>query len=147
MNTRVLNAEKNDNYCLQPEKQIQTAEGMEKSIPRQTEQKLSGMLLRLGIPAHVNGYRFLQDAVLTVMAEPDVIKHMMHDLYPRVASKNHTTAVRVERSIRSAITLAWHRSKPEECSRILGRSVTADDEKPTSCELIALVAERMRLYS
>lgn len=147
MNTQVLNAEKNDEQYLQPEKQIQTAEGMEKSIPRQTEQKLSGMLLRLGIPAHVNGYRFLQDAVLTVMIEPDIIKHMMHDLYPRIASKNHTTAGRVERSIRSAIGLAWQRCRPEEYSRILGRSVSADYEKPTSCELIALVAERMKWYS
>ena len=145
MNRQVTTTEMDDEP--RAVRQILTTEGRAFSVSRQTEQKLCCMLLRLGIPAHVNGYRFLQDAVLTVMAEPDVIKHMMHDLYPRVASKNHTTAVRVERSIRSAITLAWHRSKPEECSRILGRSVTAEDEKPTSCELIALVAERMKWYS
>ena len=113
---------------------------------RQTEQRLSGMLLKLGIPAHVMGYRFLQDAVLAVMANPEVMQHMMHDLYPRVANKYHTTAVSVERSIRHAISLAWERCRPEESSRILGRTVSAGYEKPTSRELIALVAERMRLY-
>lgn len=113
---------------------------------RQTEQRLSGMLLKLGIPAHVMGYRFLQDAVLAVMANPEVMQHMMHDLYPHVANKYHTTAVSVERGIRHAISLAWERCRPEESSRILGRTVAAGYEKPTSRELIALVAERMRLY-
>ena len=113
---------------------------------RQTEQRLSGMLLKLGIPAHVKGYRFLQDAVLAVMVDPGVMKHMMHDLYPRVAIKYHTSAECVERSIRHAICMAWERCRPEESSRILGRSVIAGYERPTSSELIALVAEKMRLY-
>ena len=146
MNTQVVMAEQDEELRIYAARQIQMENGTEVCISRQTEQKLSGMLLRLGIPAHVNGYRFLQDAVLTVMVEPEAIKHMMHDLYPRIASKNHTTAGRVERSIRSAIMLGWQRCRPEECSRILGRSVIADYEKPTSGELIALVAERMRLY-
>ena len=114
--------------------------------PRQTEQRLSGILLKLGIPAHVKGYRFLQEAVLTVMVEPERMTHMMHDLYPCVADKCQTTAGCVERSIRTAITMAWERSRPEESSRILGRSVNANYEKPTSSELIALVAERMKMY-
>ena len=113
---------------------------------RQTEQRLSGMLLGLGIPAHVMGYRFLQDAVLAVMVNPQVMQHMMHDLYPRVADKYHTSARCVERGIRHAICMAWERCKPEESSRILGRSVVAGYERPTSSELIALVAEKMRMY-
>ena len=146
MISRVVAEEMDKELHICAVKQIRTADGMEVAISRQTEQKLSGMLLRLGIPAHVNGYRFLQDTVLTVMVEPDAIKHMMHDLYPIVASRHHTTAERVERSIRNAISMAWKRSRPEESRRILGRSVNAGYEKPTSGELIALVAEKMRLY-
>jgi len=110
------------------------------------EQKVSGILLRLGIPAHVKGYRFLQEAIQATIVEPELMHCMIHGLYPRIASRHQTTAGCVERSIRSAIGLAWERCKPEETSRILGRSVNASYEKPTSSELIALVAEKMRLH-
>ena len=113
---------------------------------RDTEQRLSGILLGLGIPAHVKGYRFLQEAIRETMVEPGLMESMIHGLYPRIANKYHTTVDCVERSIRSAIGRAWERCRPEERSRILGRTVNACYENPTSGELIALVAERMRLH-
>ena len=110
------------------------------------EQKVSGILLRLGVPAHVKGYRFLQEAIQATIVEPELMHCMIHGLYPQIASRHQTTAGCVERSIRNAIGLAWERCKPEETSRILGRSLNASYEKPTSSELIALVAEKMRLH-
>lgn len=109
-----------------------------------TEQKISRILLGLGIPAHVKGYRFLEEAVITAMKESEW--RLMRDVYALVAQKYHTTAVCVERSIRSAIQIAWVRGRPGEGARLLGRSVSISYERPTNSELIALMAEHMRLY-
>ena len=110
------------------------------------ERKLAGLLLQLGIPAHLSGYRFLQEAVRATLRQPQLLDHLMHDLYPRVAQSCRSTTCGVERSIRQAITLAWERGRPEETSKVLGRNVNPYYEKPTSGELIALVAEKMRDY-
>ena len=112
----------------------------------QTERRISVLMLGLGIPAHVKGYRFLEEAVLSAIVEPIQPGRLMHDLYPRIAAKYHTTAVCVERSIRNAIQIAWIRGRPEESSRLLRRSVSADYERPTNSELIAQIAEHVRLY-
>ncbi len=112
---------------------------------RRMEQRLSGILLELGIPAHVQGFRFLQEAIRATIADPPLTCHMMHELYPHVARKCRSTPERVERSIRDAIQQAWLRCKPEDMRRILSRSLSGGYEKPTSGELIALLAEQLRL--
>lgn len=106
---------------------------------------LSNLFLQIGVPANKAGYRFLCEAVHLVLEEPALQNKLMHGLYPQIAQRFHTSVYCVEHSMRCAITTAWSRGRPELVERLLGRGVSSAYEKPTNGELIALVAENLRL--
>ena len=56
-----------------------------------------------------------------------------------------TTALRVERCIRSAIETAWDRASPETLPKYFGCTVSSQRGKPSNAEFIALLAERLTL--
>lgn len=109
------------------------------------EHKVAGMLLDMGIPAHLNGYRFLLCSSLLVLEKPDYLASITHMLYPAVAQCFETTASCVERSIRHAINMAWQRGGSAAFAAVLKMRTFSENEKPTNCELIALISERIRL--
>lgn len=106
---------------------------------------LSNLFLQIGVPANKLGYRFLCEAVRMVLKEPALQNRLMHGLYPKLAEHFHTSVYCVEHSMRCAITAAWNRGRPELVEKLLGRGVSTAYEKPTNGELIALVAENLRL--
>jgi len=110
-----------------------------------SEQEVAGLLLRAGVPAHLSGYRFLLRAVMMVLERPEYLGSMTRELYPAVASCYDTMASCVERSIRHAINVTWQRGGAAAFEQILNRRVFSGNEKPTNCELIALLSERVRL--
>ena len=99
------------------------------------------LLLKIGVPPQVRGFRYLTEAVRLAVTDPDCINHMTHLLYPSVAKKLGVPASGVERGIRHAVKLAWVRQKPGILDELLGRSVISAYEKPTNSELIASLAE------
>jgi len=107
---------------------------------------LSHLFLQIGIPANKMGYQFLRESVRLVLQEPLLQNRLMHGLYPQVAERFHTTVYCVEHSMRCAIAAAWSRGRPELVEKLLGRGVSSAYEKPTNGELIALVAENLRLF-
>lgn len=77
---------------------------------------VSNMLLALGIPTRLKGYGYLREAVLRMAEDPG--QPITKELYPAVASAFKTEDVRidhthVERSIRSAIGVAWKKRDPQ----------------------------------
>lgn len=113
--------------------------------PESAEQTVAKMLLTMGIPAHLNGYRFLLRSTLEVLEHPESLSNITHALYPAVASCFGTTASCVERSIRHAINLTWERGGATAFEHVLNRRSFSENDKPTNCELIALISERVRL--
>lgn len=109
------------------------------------EQTVAGMLLRIGMPAHLSGYRFLLRSVLLVLECPESLSSITHELYPAVARHHNTTASCVERSIRHAINITWARGGAAAFEQVLDRRAFSVNDKPTNCELIALLSERVRL--
>lgn len=111
----------------------------------QIDRYLSSLFLQIGIPANRPGYRFLREAVHLVLEEPALQNMLMRGLYPRIAENFHTSVYCVEHSMRCAITAAWSRGRPELAEKLLGRGVMTAYDKPTNGEMIALVAENVRL--
>ena len=107
---------------------------------------LSNLFLQIGIPPNQRGFAFLHKSVRLVVEEPSLQRQLMHGLYPKVAEHFHTTVNCVEHSMRCAITAAWKRGRPELVETLLGRGVITAYDKPTNGELIALVAENVRLF-
>ena len=110
------------------------------------ERYVTSLLLQIGIPAHMDGYKYLRQALITAVTQPDVLDCLSRNLYPAIARACDTTAIRVERSIRHAITLTWERAGSSTFNKILGRYACALGEKPTNREFIALMSERIHIH-
>ena len=115
--------------------------GAEKSM----ESKVTDILLKLGVPAHIKGYQYLREAILLASEEPDIINAVTKELYPSVAKKFRTMSSRVERAIRHAIEVAWDRGDTDVLNSFFGYTIQTSRGKPTNSEFIAMIADRLRM--
>ena len=109
------------------------------------DERLAGLFLNLGIPAHIKGYQYLREAVKMVMSDPDVINRITKELYPGVARHFATSASKVERAIRHAIEVAWSRGRVETLNKAFGCRIATPEDKPTNGEFIAMIADMLSL--
>jgi two-component system response regulator (stage 0 sporulation protein A) len=107
------------------------------------EAQVTGIIHKIGVPAHIKGYQYLRTAIIMTVENPDLINAVTKVLYPAIAKQYQTTASRVERAIRHAIEVAWNRGKIENINNLFGIKVYSSNEKPTNGEFIALVADKM----
>ena len=122
---------------------------------------VSEILREVGVPAHLKGYRFARQAILLIaeialvlsdqqdgllIAEDEsYLNGVTKRLYPDVARSNDTTASRVERAIRHAITVAWERGGSEALHDYFGYTAYSQNGKPTNSEFVAAIADKIRL--
>ena len=109
------------------------------------ETDVTKLLQEVGTPAHIKGYKFLRDAIMLSVQNPEMMSSVTKILYPEIAKKNKTTASRVERAIRHAIEVAWGRGKVETIEEIFGYTINAGKGKPTNSEFIALISDKITL--
>lgn len=112
---------------------------------RYTEETVKTLLLEIGIPANLKGYSYLSYAIGLLVEQNKISGSITKELYPAVALKFNSTVSRVERGIRHAIEIAWCRGKIKHINEIFGINLYNDYEKPTSCEFISLVADRVMI--
>lgn len=106
---------------------------------------VTDVIHQLGVPAHIKGYHYLREAILSSLADHDLLESVTKSLYPNVASKFQTTSSRVERAIRHAIEIAWDRGNVEILNSFFGYTVNTNKGKPTNSEFIALITDKLRL--
>lgn len=115
-------------------------------VKRDLEDVITGVLLEVGIPAHIKGYMFLKEAITLVINDMDIINSVTKGLYPSIAQRFDTTPSRVERAIRHAIESAWNgRNNIQAVNKIFRYSIRNDKGKPTNSEFIALIADNIRI--
>jgi two-component system response regulator (stage 0 sporulation protein A) len=95
------------------------------SIPYRVAAKLK----EVGIPANLNGYRYLRLAISKAYEDFSIIEMMTKRLYPEISKEYYTTPSRAERCMRNAIELAY----------------AAKGSRPTVSEFIACVADELRM--
>ena len=108
------------------------------------ERRVTAIFREIGIPAHVKGYRYLREAILMAVDCGDITGTVTKALYPDVAKRFGTTASRVERSMRTAIEMAWLRGDGEAIWKYFG-SPTPTSWRPSNSAFIATMAEMLRL--
>lgn len=116
-----------------------------KSTVKNLEEEVTKVIYQMGVPAHVKGYQYLRDAIVSVIQEVSLIGAVTKELYPLIADKYQTTPTRAERAIRHAIELAWDRGNIDFINKFFGYSINTERGKPTSSEFIAMVAEKLRM--
>lgn len=109
------------------------------------ELKVTEILHEIGVPAHIKGYHYLRDSIITSIEKPEIINAVTKQLYPGVAKKYETTSSRVERAIRHAIEVAWDRGDVEVLNSYFGYTIHNDRGKPTNSEFIAMISDKLRL--
>ncbi len=109
------------------------------------EVTISHIMHQIGVPAHIQGYQYLREAIKRSVYEPEMLNSITKVLYPTVAKTFSTTSSRVERAIRHAIEVAWDRGDIDVLSSYFGYTIQSQRGKPTNSEFIAMIADKLRL--
>lgn len=100
--------------------------------------KLTEAIRVLGIPAHILGYDYVRDALLSAIDDSKILNSITKELYPQIAKMHSSTASRVERAIRHAIEVAYSKDpnglmKKKFC------------ERPTNNEFLSTIIDDIQL--
>lgn len=106
---------------------------------------ISQILRACGIPASLSGYQFIREAIFLMFHNPGYRTSITKTLYPDVAAVFHTTATRVERSIRHAIEVGWIRGNADILEHYFGYTTNPHSGKPTNGEFIATICDHLYL--
>ena len=122
------------------EKEIKLLKNGDHSYEKSLKLKLASLMIQLGIPSSISGYRYLKEALFLVIQDKDnlLISNITKELYPTVAKKFDTTGSRVELAIRRAIRKSWER----ENSQLKKYGYVS---RPSNSEFIANFAEQFKI--
>lgn len=109
------------------------------------EKKVTEMMLDMGVPAHLNGFRYLRLSILMCMEDMELVSSVTKLLYPEVARKFRTTDQKVERAIRNAIEVSWARGNDNTFQELFGYSFRDGKGRPTNSEYIARISDKIML--
>ena len=102
-------------------------------------------LIKIGIKCDLSAFNYLCCAVELVVLSPEIAINLC-DLYQKVADKFEVkNSYCVERSIRHAIDLVANTKSFDALNAIFGTEIYKQYDKPTSGELINLMAEYYNL--
>ena len=102
------------------------------------------ILVELGVPANLQGFKYLQKCIVNVIQDPSKIKKVTKKLYPIIGDNYNVNGSVVERSIRHATDIAYFKTGFKSLPKLFGLEENYVDSKPTNCELIAMIAEALR---
>lgn len=109
------------------------------------EAPITAALKELCIPSHIIGYHYLRDSIAIALEDPGALRGITKVLYPDIAKAHNSTAIRVERSMRHAITVCWDHCPPEILRQYFGYGISGGLERPTNRAFITQVAAKVRL--
>lgn len=102
---------------------------------------IENILRTLGITAKLRGYHYLVTAIKFVIEEEDYLFGISKNLYPIIANIHHTTTSRVDRNIRTALTIIWERGNRAYLNELAGIDLSF---RPTAADAIDILASYMR---
>lgn len=105
---------------------------------------IEDILKELGVPTNIKGHRYLVESIYRVYHNPEYLESLTKGLYVDVAYACNTTASRVERAMRHAISQAFERGSLDSILKIFGYSVSAKKTKATIGEFISAVANELK---
>ena len=118
---------------------------MQEVMDKKTEQMVSHMMLDMGVPAHLKGYRYVRAAGLMAEEDMKVVGSVTKLLYPEIAKRYNTTDGKVERAIRNAIEISWERGNKKTFEQLFGYCAESGQGRPTNSEYIAAIADCIRM--
>ena len=90
--------------------------------------RITDLLIRLGIPEHLQGFRNLVVGIPLLAEDPD--QFLGKTLYLEIARRNRVTSESVEKAIRDAIRAGWDRGDRKLWLQYFPGAVKAPQNKP-----------------
>ena len=109
-----------------------------------SKEETTKILVELGVPANLQGFKYLQDCVMKVIKQPSKIKKVTKSLYPEIGEIYDVNGAVVERSMRHATDIAYVKTGFKTLHKMFGLKEGYLNYKPTNCELIAIISEALR---
>lgn len=131
-------------FGLQLDDQQEVAEE-ETNAEEELVNKITEILLEIGMPANLLGYRYSRMAIKMATMDVCVLDYITKGLYYTVAKEFGTAPSRVERAIRIAVENAWNRGDCKTLAKYFENSISEAKGKPTNKEFIAQIADHLRL--
>jgi two-component system response regulator (stage 0 sporulation protein A) len=82
---------------------------------------------------------------VAVIENPSKLDNIMEEIYTPIAKKHGTTINNVERIMRHAVEASWNRCKVSVIAEVFGNTLNANKDKPSNRELIAMLADKIRM--
>ena len=108
-------------------------------------QRAMELVTALKFPSHLNGYKYLTEAIRQVVIDFNLLSQLSRSLYPLVAQKYNTTPRRVNRSIQSAVTCNLDKYGVTPINELFKTQLYKPYERPTICEIIAFCVDKIHL--
>ena len=106
--------------------------------------KIEDVLLEMGVPTHLLGFDYLEQAIALVLQEPELIRRVTKGLYPAVARQNGANAGQVERAMRHALDVAFLNGDPAAQSRYFKNTIPYSSGRPTVSQFISTIERALR---
>lgn len=103
---------------------------------------ISKILYTLKIPANIQGYIYLKEAIVIALKNVEAATQITKEIYPDISKKFKTTPDKIERSIRHAINITWEKYNKQNSNYL--NNILNISKKPTNSELIAILSEKLR---
>lgn len=110
------------------------------------DQRISTILMTIGIPTQNKGYKYLCQALKLVNGKPDLINSMTKKLYPIIGESFSTNPVNVEHAIHHAIEVAWDSEKLKHINQSFKGSLPPLQYKPTNGEFISIISTLLKIH-
>lgn len=68
--------------------------------------KIINILRKLGIPASIEGYHYIREAVLMSISNQETISEIVKSVYTKIANEHNSNKYLVERTIKTAVKRA-----------------------------------------
>lgn len=117
------------------------ADGANAQGEKNAERLLSTLFLKIGLPGHIQGHRYIMHAVCVALQKPEAMHRITKGLYEEVAVHFGSSVSKVERSIRHAIDYIWTNGRIEALNEHFGFVMCDSDRRMTNGEYISLLVE------
>lgn len=108
-----------------------------------SEKTVTDFLIKIGVPENVRGFYYLRTAVLTAVNTVDREQVSGH-IYSVLTSEYNTSASKIERSIRYAVSVAFDRGDPSLLSDVFGSSYSLNTGRPTNLDAVYSIGNALK---
>lgn len=109
------------------------------------DREICAVLRDLGIPAHLKGFTGARICISIVLEHPDYMDHFVRRVYGTAAEQLGSSATKVERSIRHAISYIFENTDTEVLEHYFGHTIGLKTGKVTNKCFIATIADYIKM--